>query len=116
MKKMLGRCRVRASWLILVLFTSMGLGVCAGVLSTADEKLPCCANVGDDHSFTSCCGTGEQSSTSELPVAVQALSPSAIARAVTPQASPGRLLPHRSVFSAIPQSADPQAFLSTFLI
>src|SRR5688572_19130307 len=118
MLEMLGRRRLRASWLFLVLFTSMSLGVCAG-LSDAGGKLPCCADLlGQGASLTGCCATGQQSSTSDLPIGIQALPRPAveIAFEVTRQASPDHLSRRRSSFVVPYASADPQALLSTFLI
>ena len=115
---MLGRRRLRASWLFLVLFSSMSLGVCAS-LSDAGGKLPCCANLpGQGASLTTCCATGQQSSTSDLPIGIQAPPQPAleIAFEVTPQASSDHLSWRRSAFVVPYASADSQALLSTFLI
>jgi len=116
---MAGRRRVRASWLLLVLFTGMSLGVCAAVLSALDGKLPCCPEVANGKPFfTACCSTGEQSPTSDLPVEVQTLSSPTwqIASGFASSVSPVDLSRRRS-FAEIPyRSADPQALLSTFLI
>jgi len=112
------RGRLQASWLLAVLFTTMSLGICTALMSHAGGKLPCCPDVPDQASLTVCCATGQQSSTSELPLDVQLAPPPAseIALEVTPQTSPDALSRRRS-FSAIPYtSADPQALLSTFLI
>ena len=55
MMLMSGRGRVRASWLLLVLFTSMSLGVCAAVLAAVDGKLPCCPDVANGKPFFTAC-------------------------------------------------------------
>ena len=115
---MFGQRRAQAVWLLVVMFTTMTLGVCTALISHAGGKLPCCADAPDQASLTACCPTGQQSSTSELPLSVQvAPQPeSEIAFEVTPQSSPDHLSRRRS-FSAIPYaSADLQALLSTFLI
>jgi len=115
---MSGRRRVRASWLLLVLFTGMSLGVCAIVLAL-DGKLPCCPHVASGKPFfTACCGTGEQALSSDLPVGVQTQTPPTleIAFGSASSISPVDLSRRRS-FAEIPySSADPQALLSTFLI
>ena len=116
---MSGRRRVRASWLLLVLFTGTSLGVCAAMLSAFDGKLPCCPDVaGGKPFFTACCSTGEESLSSDLPVGVQSQPPSTweIAFGFASSISPVDLL-RRRLFAEIPySSADPQALLSTFLI
>ena len=117
MVQMSGRRRVRASWLLLVLFVSVSLGVCTTGLSATGGKLPCCADV-HEASFTSCCSSGQQSPTSELPVGMQAPPPpvTEIAFEIAPQTAPDRLS-RRESFCALPYaSADAQALLSTFLI
>jgi hypothetical protein len=115
---MSGSRRLRASWLLLVLFTGMSLGVCAATLSAAGGKLPCCKDVADGQaSLTACCTLGKSSSL-DLPVGLQAPVPpvSEIAFDVAPKTSFDAPL-RRDSFSNIPyRSADPQAFLSTFLI
>jgi hypothetical protein len=119
MMQMSGRRRVRGSWLLLVLFTSMSLGVCAAVVSALDGKLPCCPDVASGKpSFTACCSTGDESSSSDLPVGVQTLSSPTweIVFALAPSFSPVNPS-RRCSFAEIPyRSADPQALLSTFLI
>ena len=119
MVQMSGRRGVRASWLLLMLFTGMSLGVCTLVLSALDGKLPCCPDVASGKpSFTACCGTGEQSPSSDLPVGLQTLSSPTweIAFGSASSISPVDLL-RRRLFAEIPySSADPQALLSTFLI
>ena len=118
MLEMSSRRRLRASWLFLVFFTSMSLGVCAG-LSDAGGKLPCCEGLpGQGASLTACCSTGQPSSTSDLPIGIQALPRPAweIAFEVTPQVSPDHLSRRHSPFVVPYASADPQALLSTFLI
>jgi hypothetical protein len=116
---MSGRRRLRASWLLAVLFTSMSFGVCTTGLSDAGGKLPCCPDVPAERaSLRACCPTGQQSSELGAPLGVQVPpSPtSEIAFEVRPQ-RPLDGLSRRRAFSAIPYaSADPQALLSTFLI
>lgn len=116
---MSGSRRLRAGWLLLVLFTAMSLGVCAATLSAAGGKLPCCKDVADGHaSLTACCALGQKSSPLDLQVGLQAPMPppSEIAFDVAPKMSLDAPL-RRDSFSNIPyRSADPQAFLSTFLI
>jgi hypothetical protein len=119
MMQMSGRRRVWGSSLLLVLFTSMSLGVCAAVVSALDGKLPCCPDLASGKpSFTACCSTGDQSPSSDLHVGVQTLSSPTweIVFAVASSISPLDLSRRRS-FAAIPyRSADSQALLSTFLI
>ena len=118
MRHMSGRRRFRASWL-LVLFTSMSLGVCVAALSGVGGKLPCCKDVADGRvSLSACCGAGQQSSSLDLPVGLQAPLPpvSAIAFEVAPQTLRDAA-PRRHSSANVPyRSADPQAFFSTFLI
>src|SRR5687767_6229130 len=117
MVQMSGRRRVRASWLLLVLFTGMSLGVCAAVRSALDGKLPCCPDVaGGKPSFTACCSTGDESSASDLPVGVQTPTPPAleIAFEFASSISPVDLSRRRAVAEIPYRSADPQALLSTF--
>jgi hypothetical protein len=116
MDEMSGTRRVRATWLLLVALTSVSLGVCTIVL--AASGMACCEDLGDGHAaFTNCCSTGEQTSSSDLPVMVRVAAPSAeTALHVTLRTAAddaarlqaGRRVPLRSV--------DPQALLSTFLI
>jgi hypothetical protein len=108
---------VRAASLLVVLFTSMSLGVCAAL--DAGGKLPCCAKVGDEKpSFTACCATGELSSSSELVVGLQAPLPPALENAFRLATRPASndLTRGRWVPDVPHRSADPQALLSTFLI
>lgn len=119
MIQMSGRRRVWGSSLLLVLFTSMSLGVCAAVISALDGKPPCCPDVASRKpSFTACCSTGDQSPSSDLPAGVQRLSSPIweIAFAFASLFSSVDLS-RRGSFHEIPyRSADPQALLSTFLI
>ena len=113
--------RRRRSWassMLLVLFSTLNLGVCVAVLSAAGGKLPCCADVAPpEASFTVCCTTGQPTS-SESPLGVQAQLPptSEIVFGFTPPPSPiGSSRGHS--FADVPyRSVDPQALLSTFLI
>ena len=119
MMLMSGRRRVWGSSLLLVLFTSMSLGVCATVVSALDGKLPCCPDVaGGKPSFTACCSTGEESLSSDLPVGVQAQTPPTLEIVFGSESSVSPVDPsRRRSFAEIPyRSADPQALLSTFLI
>ena len=104
---------------MLVPFAGMSLGVCAATLSAAGGKLPCCKDVADGQaSFTACCTLGQESSPLDLQVGLQSSLPpmSEIAFDVAPKTSFDAPL-RRDSFSNIPyRSADPQAFLSTFLI
>ena len=119
MMHMSGRRRVWGTFVLLVLFTSINLGVCAALVSALDGKLPCCPDgARGKPSFSACCSTGDQSPSSDLPVGVQTLtSPTwEIAFALASSISPVDLL-RRGSFAEIPyRSADPQALLSTFLI
>ena len=116
---MSGRRRLRASWLLLVLFTGMSLGVCMATLSGAGGRLACCEDRADGHpSLSACCALGQQSSPLDLQVGLQSSLPpvSEIAFEPAPKTSSDAPL-RRDSFSNIPyRSADPQAFLSTFLI
>jgi hypothetical protein len=114
---MVRRRRVRATSLLVVLFGTVSLGVCAALVSHAGRTLPCCPDAPDQAVWTVCCSTGQQSSTTELPFSIQAtpLLSSEIIVEVTPRPSPD--LSRLRSFSAVPYaSADPQALLSTFLI
>lgn len=115
---MSGSRRLRASWLLLVLFTGISLGLCTATLS-ANGQLPCCEHRADGQaSLTACCALGQESSPLDLQVGLQSLLPpvSEIAYDVAPKTSCDAPL-RRNSFSNIPyRSADPQAFLSTFLI
>jgi hypothetical protein len=111
--------RARTTWPLLVVFTSLCLGACTTLLTEPGGKLGCCADLGDGQaSFTSCCGTGEQSPSSELagttyaPAAASVEIPFLIAPRTTANDS-GRLHAGSLVWF---RSADPQALLSTFLI
>jgi hypothetical protein len=115
-ESMFGQRRVRASWLLLVLFTSMSLGVCAA--TAFGEQLPCCEDLADGRAhFTTCCTVGKSSSL-DFSVGIQAPVPpvSEVVFEVAPTTScdaPSR----RDAFSNLPyRSGDPQAFLSVFLI
>lgn len=118
MVEMSRRRRLRASSLLVVLFITVSLGVCTALVSHAGGKLPCCADAPDQASLTVCCATGQQSSTSELPLSVQAAPLPALEVVLegTPQTSPDRLSRRRSFFAIRYASADSQALLSTFLI
>ena|SRR5688572_24971557 len=119
MTQMSRRRRVQATWLLLVLFASVSLGVCTTALSAVGGKLPCCPDVPNEQaSFTTCCTTGQQSATSELPAGVEAPLPpvSEMVFATPPSGSPdGESRPYLS-FDIPYRSVDPQALLSTFLI
>ena len=119
MRHMSGRRRVRASWLLLVLFASVSIGVCAATLSAAGGKLPCCEDRADGGaSLTACCALGKQSSALDVPIGLQAPLPPVfeIAFEVAPHTLRD-VAPRRDSFSNIPyRSADPQAFFSSFLI
>ena len=119
MRQMSHRRRLWASSMLLVLFTSLNLGVCAAVRSAAGGTLPCCAEVAPaEASFTTCCETGQSSTSSDLPLGVQTQLPptSETAFGAALQTSPISLFPGRS-FADIPyRSVDPQALLSIFLI
>src|SRR5688572_14847242 len=107
--------RIRASWLLAVLFTSISLGVCTPLFG---GDAPCCPDLADEvASFSVCCHTGDEPS-SEVAPGVQGLMPPAATDAFqvsthlttyshSPLASTDTL-PHRS--------ADLQTLLSTFLI
>lgn len=118
MDQMSGQRRVRASWLLVVLFATMSLGVCTALLSHDGGNLTCCADVTDGQSLTSCCKTGQQSSSSEVPVGRQAPLPRAseITVAVAPETPAHSLSRLHSSANVLYRSADPQALLSTFLI
>jgi hypothetical protein len=111
---MSGRRRVHVSWLLLVAFTSMGLGVCVTMLS-ASAGMACHAHLEDGQAAFTCCSVDEQSSAA-VPAAVYAAAPAAEGASVAPPrvtAPPsGRHLLRRVPFRA----ADPQALLSIFLI
>ena len=110
--------RLRASSLLLVLFTSMSLGICAAALSAADRKLPCCADIlAEEASLTACCPTGKPAS-AELPAWAQVPLPptSEIAFVAASQTPPLDRLRRYSPPDTHYRSADRQALLSTFLI
>jgi hypothetical protein len=114
---MADRRRGHATWLLLVVFTGMCLGVCTTVLSASGGTRACCPDLGNGKaSFTTCCARGEQSLPSELPLIIHAAPPPAeIAFVVTAPVAVNRIgqIPtRRSPF----RSADPQALLSAFLI
>jgi hypothetical protein len=118
MAQMSGRGRIRASWMLLVLFSSITLGICTAVTSSADGTLPCCPDVADGTpSFTACCRTGNESPSSDIPVALQTAPPQTWQIAFgAPRSSPIDRW-GRNSFAEIPyRSADRQALLSTFLI
>jgi hypothetical protein len=110
------RRRARATWLLLAVLTSTCLGICTTVLTASGDKLACCADLGDGQaSFTACCGTGEQSPSSDLPEARAAVLPDVVFT-VTPRITAHLLHQSPAIRSVPPRSADPQALLSTFLI
>ena len=115
---MSGSRRRRASWLLLVLFTGISLGVCTATLS-AGGKLPCCEDRADGQpSLTACCPLGQESSPLDLQAGLQSLLPpvSEIAFDVAPKTSCDVSF-RRDSFSSVPyRFANPQAFLSIFLI
>jgi hypothetical protein len=112
----MGRRRRRhAIWLVLVMFTSMYLGVCATAVTAAGVTAACCTEVGHGHAaISNCCGTGEPSATQDLP---ESLRPSGLAAlaVLLPWAEPspqrGAALRH---VPFVPRNV--QAVLSTFLI
>lgn len=114
MEKMCGAPRVRATWLLLVLYTGLCLGACAIVV--AKFELPCCPDVRyEEASLTACCSS-DLSASSELPVMVHTPVPaSETLFVVTPRATNDtdpRLHSHRIPF----RHSNSQALLSTFLI
>jgi len=114
MGRMHGDRRVRATWLLLVLYTGLCLGVCA--IALAKFELPCCPDVRyEEASLTACC-SGDPSASSELPVMIHtAALPSEVLFVITPRATndtDSRLRNHRVSF----HPSNPQALLSTFLI
>ena len=118
MMQMSGRRRARATSLLLVLFASISLGVCTAFISAGGGKLPCCAKAAADRaSLTTCCPTGQQSS-SELPVGFEAQLPQASEDAFLLVPPTSAIDPSRRYFVAeiTHRSADTQALLSTFLI
>jgi hypothetical protein len=112
MGRMCGDRRVRATWLLLVLYTGLCLGVCAIVI--AKFELPCCPDVRyEEASLTACCSSDPASS--ELSVMIHtATPPSEMLFVVTPRATNNdpRLHNRRIPF----HPSNPQALLSTFLI
>jgi hypothetical protein len=111
---MSGRPRVHLARLLLVAVTSMGLGVCATLLS-ASPGMACCDR-GDGHAaFTVCCSMGEQSS-SDVPSAVYAAPAAESAFVVLSRGTVDRSA-HLQALRRVPfRVVDPQALLSTFLI
>jgi hypothetical protein len=114
MGRMRGDRRVRATWLLLVLYTGLCLGACAIVI--AKFELPCCPDIRyEEASLTACCSSDLPVS-SELPVMVHTATPPSetlfeIGQRATNDIDP-RL--HNTPVSFHP--ANPQALLSTFLI
>jgi hypothetical protein len=115
---MSGRRRARASWLLVVLFATASLELCTIAASAFAGKPPCCADVGVEASFSSCCRTGQQSSPSDLPPAAQVSAAPAPALVFAAAALTSTDYPARCSSRAfLPySSADRQALLSTFLI
>jgi hypothetical protein len=114
MEEMRGNRRVRATKILLVLYTGLCLGACAIVI--AKFELPCCPDLRyEEASLTACCSS-DLSASSELPVMVHTPGPaSETLFVVTPQATSdtdSRLRSHRIPF----RPSNPQALLSTFLI
>jgi len=111
---MSGRRRLRAIWLLAVLFTSISFGVCMPLFG---GDAPCCPDLADEASFSVCCHTDDEPA-SEVAPGVQGLVPPAATAAfqvATHLTTYGHSLlastdtvPHRS--------ADLQTLLSTFLI
>jgi hypothetical protein len=104
-----------ANWLLLVMFTSMCLGVCATVVAAAGVTAACCTEVGHgDPTISNCCRTGESSATQDLPDTVR---PSGLAAM---DVCPSWAEPCRQRRAALPGvpflSRNAQAVLSTFLI
>jgi hypothetical protein len=111
---MSGQRRLRASWLLAVLFTSISLGVCTPLFG---DDAPCCPDVVDEASFSVCCHTGDEPS-SEVPPGVQGLVPPTATAAF--QVSTYLTTYGHSLFVSTDnsphRSADLQTLLSTFLI
>ena len=110
---MAGPRRLRASWLLTVLLTSVSLGVCTPLLG---DDAPCCPDPADAASFSVCCQDGDEPS-SKVPPGVQGLVPPAVA----PSHVPTHLATYRQSLPASPdttphRSADLQSLLSIFLI
>ena len=111
---MSGRPKLRASWLLAGLFTSISLGVCMPLLG---GDAPCCPDVADEASFSVCCHSGDEAS-SEVAPGVQWVVPPA---ATSEFQIATHLTTHRhsllaSVDTIPHRSADLQTLLSTFLI
>jgi hypothetical protein len=108
-----GDHRVRATWLLLVLYTGLCFGACAIVI--AKFELPCCPDVRyEEASLTACCSS-DPSASSELPVMIHtATPPSELLFVITPRATNTDPRPHNRRIPFHP--ANPQALLSTFLI
>jgi hypothetical protein len=113
---MRGNRRVRATWLLLVVYTGVCLGVCTTVLAKSGGKLACCAEVRyEQASLTACCSTGDTSS-SELPVIVLTATPPSETLFVIGQRATNNT-DSRLDNTRVPfHPANPQALLSTFLI
>lgn len=117
LERMSGRRRPYASSLVLVAFASICLSVCT-TLAASGDKLACCPDLGDGRaSFSSCCATGDQSQSSELPPTVHATVPGMeVAYIATPQTPISHPTSAPAARHSSFGSADPQALLSTFLI
>jgi hypothetical protein len=119
MTEMSPKRRARTTWPLLLVFTSICLGACTTLLTESRGKLACCADLGGGQAaFTSCCSTGEQSSSSDLPGTTYAPAAASVEVPflITPRAAADDN--HRLRFASRVQfrNADPQALLSTFLI
>jgi len=111
---MCGDRHVRATWLLLVLYTGLCLGACA--IMIAKFELPCCPDVRYEEATLTACCSSDPSASSELPVMVHTPAPASETLFVaTPHATSDndpRLHSHRIPF----RPSNPQALLSTFLI
>ena len=104
--------------MLLVVLTSVGLGVC---MTAAGEgaRLPCCPDFGGEAAFTVCCGAGEHAAMAAPAVAIYVPAPPAPAIAVIlaePVARDAAAPWRRTTRDIAYRSANPQALLSTFLL
>ena len=116
MGRMRGNRRVRATWLLLVVYTGVCLGVCTTVLAKSGGKLPCCEDLRyEQASLTACCSTGDTAS-SELPVIVHTATPPSETLFVIGHGAANNTDPRLHNTRVLFHPANPQALLSTFLI
>ena len=114
MGRMRGDRRVRATWLLLVLYTGLCLGVCA--IEIAKFELPCCPDVRyEEASLTGCCSS-DPSASSELPVMLHTATPPSESLFVIGQRATNDIDPRLHSTRVPFHPPDLQALLSTFLI